>query len=1126
MDKVDKGSASKIIRDTFEQPFEKDRFLYFAKNLLNKLDESRAFHAHGYVPESFKEFVKTYERLGTYTAPDDKKIDILIVYLQKESSLERARTAQRNFIARYLKERDEKEAGLVAFVSPDSADWRFSLVKMEYRLEEAKVRTELSPARRWSFLVGSHESSHTAQRQLLPVLIDDKNNPLLAQLESAFNIEVVTKEFFGKYRELYWAVKEALEKLVEENEAIRKDFTDKGVDIVNFSKKLLGQIVFLYFLQKKGWFGVERDKDWGTGPRNFLRLLFAEKMANYRNFFNDILEPLFYEALATERTEDFYSRFNCKIPFLNGGLFDPINNYDWIHTDILLPNKLFSNSEKTKEGDTGTGILDVFDRYNFTVKEDEPLEKEVAIDPEMLGKVFENLLEVKDRKSKGTYYTPREIVHYMCQESLINYLDTAINTGESPLTQVTPPQGKLFGKPDPEQATLKTTGYKPVVPGEDIEDFIRRGELAVEHDARVENHGKETDTYSYKVPETIRKNAELLDVKLKNIRVCDPAIGSGAFPVGMMTEIVRARNVLTTYLPPNNKRTNYYFKRHAIQNCLYGVDIDAGAVEIAKLRLWLSLVVDEDDIRQIQPLPNLDYKIVCGNSLLKCEQDILYWPLFDELEKLKEDYFDEASKSKKEGYKQNINTLLARIEENNRDFNYTVNFSEVFPKKDTDNHGFDVVIANPPYIRHEQITELKPDLKKYFGCYNSTADIYVYFYERGKQILKKNGTLTYISSNKYFRAGYGEKLRRFLGNNCQICQIIDFGDAPVFEALAYPSIIVLRNAPQQANAVRVFTWNTGAVLEEFASIVQANSSVLSQNELTAAGWRLEPPIVLRLLDKLRRAGKPLGEYVNGRFYRGILTGLNEAFIVDRTTRDRLIAEHRSSAELLKPYLRGKDIKRWKAGFAEQYLIKIESSENIKHQWSAKSAEQVERAFAHTYPSIHKWFDTFRPKLIQRDDQGKYFWELRSCKYWEEFDKIKIVWGNLAKQPQFSFAEKGFYINAPANIIVSDSKYLLGILNSQVTRYLVSQSAAERQGGFLEYKPMYISPLAIPAQPQDEGISLLVGQILAITKDTDYLCNPSNQAKVKELERQIDQLVYQLYGLTVEEIAVVEGSAKK
>jgi len=252
----------------------------------------------------------------------------------------------------------------------------------------------------------------------------------------------------------------------------------------------LGQIVFLYFLQKKGWFGVERDAAWGTGPKNFLRQLFEKKHGTYKNFFNDILELLFYEALAKERDDAFYGNFNCKIPFLNGGLFDPINDYDWVHTDILLPDELFSNAIKTKEGDIGTGILDVFDRYNFTVKEDEPLEREVAVDPEMLGKVFENLLDVKDRKSRGTYYTPREIVHYMCQESLINYLDTALNMQEDTLVRQKEVQKKLIGDDEPEQPGLTVQTYKPIIPREDIESFIRYGDLSIEHDRRVEKEGR------------------------------------------------------------------------------------------------------------------------------------------------------------------------------------------------------------------------------------------------------------------------------------------------------------------------------------------------------------------------------------------------------------------------------------------------------------------------------------------------------------------------------------------------------------------------------------------------------------------------------------------------------------
>ncbi|MDI6784639.1 MAG: class I SAM-dependent DNA methyltransferase, partial [bacterium] len=414
---MDKPFAIKIIRDTFEQPFDKGKYVYFIKNLLNQIDES-TFSYHGaYIPDAYKPYIKKYERIGKYTDTSGNKLDILIVNLIRETSLERARTMQRNFVAHYLKNRDGKDAALVAFHTDELEDWRFSLVKMEYRLAQTekgdtKGEKEFNPARRYSFLVGKNEPNHTAQQQLVPLLIEDHHNPTLTQLESAFNIESVTKEFFTKYRLLFLDLKEYLDELCEKDKIVREEFIEKNVDTVNFAKKLLGQIVFLYFLQKKGWLGVPPAQNWGRGDRSFLRTLFNQ--CSGKNFFNDCLEYLFYDALNNPNRggidQTYYPRFKTKIPFLNGGLFDPIQNYNWEKTDIILPNDIFSNNERTKEGDTGSGILDIFDRYNFTVKEDEPLDREVAIDPEMLGKVFENLLEVKDRKSKGTYYTPREIV--------------------------------------------------------------------------------------------------------------------------------------------------------------------------------------------------------------------------------------------------------------------------------------------------------------------------------------------------------------------------------------------------------------------------------------------------------------------------------------------------------------------------------------------------------------------------------------------------------------------------------------------------------------------------------------------------------------------------------------------
>ena len=717
---MDKRQAQEIIRETFESPFDKVRFTNFIKDLLNRIDESKAFHAHGYVKEGFRGVIKTYERIGTYNSADDKKIDIIIVYLQKGFSLDHARVTQRNFAGRYLADRDNKNAGLFAFVSPEESDWRFSLVTIDYEIVQSKAgnwkgQEKFSQARRWSFLVGENENSHTAQSRLVDILkeTDPKYKPTLAELEKAFDIETVTKEFFIEYRELFLRTKEELDRVVKKDPKIKADFESKGVDTVNFAKKLLGQIVFLYFLQKKGWFGVGRDNDWGTGSKHFLRELFKKKHGDYNNFFNDILEPLFYEALRTgedRKHEDYYySRFNCKIPFLNGGLFDPIGNYDWVRTDMFISDKLFSNNVKTKESDIGTGILDVFDRYNFTVKEDEPLEKEVAIDPELLGKSYEkfnairpdNFAEFKKalksskkgeenkfNKKFGVYYTPREIVHYMCQQSLINYLDTAVNTHKESIITKPAVQKKIFGPQSPVQQTLTSDLYKPIIPKKDIEKLIHTGELVSENEAiflekeqKIKKGEQKTTSIKTKLPDSIKKNAKLIDDKLAEITVCDPAVGSGAFPVGMMSEIVKIRNVLTVFL--NDKgRTAYNFKRQGIEHSLYGVDIDSGAVEIAKLRLWLSLVVDEQDIKNIKPLPNLDYRIMQGNSLLSEFMGINFDTdpkknervpvqtsfvkekkdeLIEQFQRKKNEFLNESNVTRKSQLKEEVDELLVKI---------------------------------------------------------------------------------------------------------------------------------------------------------------------------------------------------------------------------------------------------------------------------------------------------------------------------------------------------------------------------------------------------------------------------------------------------------------------------------
>src|SRR4030042_1130847 len=655
---MNRHEAVRLIQETFNNSFDEDRFRLFSKNLLNELDESKAFSYHGpYIPDAFKDHIRQYKRIGKYTDPGETELDVLIVYLKKETSLERARTMQRNFVAHYLKNRGEKDAAIVAFCTDGMEDWRFSFVRMDYRTiqtqrAKVKVRKILPPEKRSSFRVGRTEPNHTARQQLVPILEDDRNNPTLADIEHACNIESVTKEFFNRYKDLFLKVKEELDNVVAVDQRIKTEFEIKNIDTANFAKKLLGQIVFLYFIQKKGWLGVVKDKTWGDGPRNFLRKLFEKEIVSYDNFFNDILEPLFYEALAIDRGEvSFYSRFNCKIPFLNGGLFEPINGYNWEETDILLKNETFGE------------ILGTFDLYNFTVRKDEPLEREVAVDPEMLGKVFENLLEVKDRKSKGTYYTPREIAQYMCEQSLANYLSSCFAPAHIAAERIQPVI------PAPCLSSGRKAGIQPPTK-DDLEQLIKFGENVAEHEAGSilkEENPEYNGDYKRLLPDSIKNFAAEIDEKLADIKVCDPAIGSGAFRVGMINVIVKTRMALNPYInnshslasmehgqsgitpmsqkmknaarefPPfvkggrggflrgmtlgagmndGNARAAYNFKRDCIQNSLYGVDIDPGAVEIAKLRLWLSLVVDEDDFKEIKPLPNLDYKIVCGNSLL------------------------------------------------------------------------------------------------------------------------------------------------------------------------------------------------------------------------------------------------------------------------------------------------------------------------------------------------------------------------------------------------------------------------------------------------------------------------------------------------------------------------------
>lgn len=525
-----------IIEETFAHAYDRNKFRRFIRELLSGIEDRDLNGGNHRIAEQFVDYIDSYRRIGKYTYNDgfEKIIDVLEVKLKKNSSVDKARAMQRNFVARYLNGSyggQHKDAALVAFISENSPDWRFSFIKMDYKssiitkedgTKKRVIEKELTPAKRFSFLVGENEYIHTAQKQLYECLQKSSQGTriTLEDLVEAFDIEKVSKEFFAEYKKLYLQLRDELKRIYDYDKKIHKDFDEHNIKIDDFAKKTLGQIVFLYFVQKKGWLGVKANENWGTGDKKFLTNLFNKKYVEYNNFFNDILEPLFYRALARDRgnENDNFAPLGCRIPFLNGGLFEPINGYGYAQTDLTIDNSVFAE------------IFKIFDLYNFTVKEDEPLEKEVAIDPEMLGKVFENLLPENERKGNGAFYTPREIVHYMCQESLINYLYNAVNMQK--VEQKEPRQKVLFSRKKAKQTDLSLEKFEEIISRDDIGVFINLGDSTYTNSRQgiVEDF-----------PDSIKKYANKINQALKNVKICDPAIGSGAFPVGMMNELVRAR---------------------------------------------------------------------------------------------------------------------------------------------------------------------------------------------------------------------------------------------------------------------------------------------------------------------------------------------------------------------------------------------------------------------------------------------------------------------------------------------------------------------------------------------------------------------------------------------------------
>ena len=448
-----------------------------------------------------------------------------------------------------------------------------------------------------------------------------------------------------------------------------------------------------------------------------------------------------------------------------------------------------------------------------------------------------------------------------------------------------------------------------------------------------------------------------------------------------------------------------------------------------------------------------------------------------------------------------------------------------------------MVIGNPPYVRQELLGELKAYFQRHYRVYHGVADLYVYFIERGVSLLRPGGLFSYIVANKWLRANYGQPLRRWLKEQ-EIEEIVDFGDLPVFKAATtYPCILRIRkgvpwNAPTTGaptfHVAQVETLDFGD-LDEY---VRRHRYPVNRATLGDGGWALVDERTERLLAKLRAAGVPLGEYVQGRIYYGIKTGLNEAFIIDAETRERLIAEDPKSAELIVPFLMGRDIKRYAPPTSERWLILIPNG------WTRERSKGARDAWGwlqKTYPAIAGHLAPFAEAGQKRWDKGEYWWELRACDYYAEFEKPKMMLPDISLRANVMLdAEGGWYCVNTAYIIGSSDKVLLGILNSGLLTFAYGHMSATYRGGYLRFIYQYLEQLPIRtidfSDPADrarhERMVALVERMLELHRRLAAAQTPPEKAllqrQIAATDEQIDRLVYELYNLTEEEIALVEG----
>ncbi|TAE23099.1 MAG: N-6 DNA methylase [Candidatus Kapaibacterium sp.] len=904
------------------------------------------------------------------------------------------------------------------------------------------------------------------RENLLPLA----ENEAISRTEELFAARVkeedrITKEFYAEYKQ---ARNNLFKHLCAANSSAPE------LLVLNKTQKLLDRVIFVCFAEDKEI--IPR--------RTFRRLLDDVKRDKFNRSDTKIWDRVrgLFAAINEGYPDEHINKFN-------GGLFADDAELDALVIKDSVLEHIIALEKYDFDSDLNVNILGHIFEQSITDIEELKAQIAGATHDASKGK----------RKKDGIFYTPEYITRYIVQETVGGYLE--------------------------ERKTECGFEALPAITDADWQSIKRDKRNVLTYNKTIERNIAAWMAYRE---------------KLAAVKVCDPACGSGAFLNQVFDFLYAEGQRVNAELArlQLGQTTTSDLQKDILQNNLYGVDVNPESVEITRLSLWLKTA------DRSKELTSLDHTIRCGNSLV------------DDPNVAGETAFDWAAA-----------------------------FPEVMQQG-----GFDVIVGNPPYVRQELLPEaMKAFLAQSYTVAHGSADLYAYFMEQSVRLLKEGGLYSIIVANKWMRASYGEPLRRWMKAQ-SLEEIIDFGDLPVFEdAIAYPCVLRMRKgAPKEEfRAANLTTLD----FESLSAEVERMRFAVSMTQLQDAGWSLTNRAVSGLLAKLRAVGTPLGEYVQGKIYRGVLTGLNEAFVVDAATRARLIAEDPKSADVLKPFLAGRDVKRYATPEAENYLLFIPWHFPLHKDSSITGAsKEAEQEFEKQYPGVYRYLLGFKQQLEQRNkaETGiRYEWyalQRHAASYYEEFEKPKIIVPAIVQTASYLVDASGFYSNDKTSIIGVDDKALLAVLNSKATDFFMHSIAATKQGGFYEYKPMYLVQLPIPPITNAEALTAHVETMITTTKaladlrkrvltllmsktgitkastklqewdaltwaelegeikkakvklslnDQEELLTYFEQKKAEAerlkatlatTDRAIDALVYVLYGLTAEEIAVVKGVA--